>query len=186
MQVQLGYSPLRSGLMMVPTALAGILTKSWISRLVRRFGYDKFLLVNTVIVAASIMSFALISKGWPVWVQVVPLALFGGANSMQFAAMNSVTLKDLRIEDAGSGNSLFSMVQMLALGFGATIGGGLLNLLSDEFQSTALAFRWTFVAVGAITLVSAALFRWLENSELEPSVAKQPPLDKRSSPLTDG
>ncbi len=29
---------------------------------------------------------------------------------MQFAAMNSVTLKGLSVEDAGSGNSLFSMV----------------------------------------------------------------------------
>ena len=35
---------------------------------------------------------------------------------MQFAAMNSVTLKGLSREDAGSGNSLFSMVQMLAIG----------------------------------------------------------------------
>jgi EmrB/QacA subfamily drug resistance transporter len=165
LQLELGYSPLHSGMMMIPAALAGVITKSWISGLVRRFGYETFLLVNTLIVGASIVSFALISPGWPVWVQVVQLAVFGGANSMQFAVMNSVTLKDLRPEDAGSGNSLFSMIQMLAMGLGATIGGGLVGMLSGELTSTALAFRYTFIVVGVITLASAAVFRWLNEAK---------------------
>lgn len=166
MQLQLGYSPLHSGLMMIPAALAGVVSKSWISGLVRRFGYSSFLLVNTVIVGGSIVSFALISPEWPLWAQIVQLATFGAANSMQFAVMNSVTLKDLRPEDAGSGNSLFSMVQMLAMGFGATVGGGLVGLLSGELQSTALAFRYTFIAVGVITLLSGAVFRWIDEAKM--------------------
>ncbi|CUR67865.1 putative transporter [Achromobacter xylosoxidans] len=36
--------------------------------------------------------------------------------------MNSLTLKGLSKRDAGSGNSLFSMIQMLAIGLGVTIG----------------------------------------------------------------
>jgi MFS family permease len=93
----------------------------------------------------------------------VQLAIFGAANSMQFAAMNSVTLKGLSNADAGSGNSLFSMVQMLALGLGATIGGGLVGLLSGEFNSVASAFRVTFIVVGTITLMSGIIFRWLDD-----------------------
>jgi MFS family permease len=104
-------------------------------------------------------------------VQIVQLAVFGAANSMQFAAMNSVTLKGLDKKDAGSGNSLFSMVQMLALGMGATIGGGLVALLSGELQSTALAFRYTFVVVGVITLLSAWVFRWLDDVKFKPAGA---------------
>ena len=42
---------------------------------------------------------------------------------MQFSAMNSLTLKDLSKESSGGGNSLFSMVQMLAMSF-AVAGGG--------------------------------------------------------------
>ncbi|MDB6002081.1 MAG: drug resistance transporter, drug:H+ antiporter-2 family protein [Rhizobacter sp.] len=171
LQLQLGYSPVHSGLMMVPAALAGIVSKSWISGLVERYGYDHFLLVNTVIVGGSIVSFALITPDWPLWVQIVQLAVFGAANSMQFAAMNSVTLKGLDKKDAGSGNSLFSMVQMLALGMGATIGGGLVALLSGELQSTALAFRYTFVVVGVVTLLSGWVFRWLDDVELKPAGA---------------
>lgn len=164
MQLQLGYTPLHSGMMMLPAALAGILAKRWIAGLVRRFGYDTFLLVNTVIVGASIVAFALISRGTPLALEVLVLAIFGGANSMQFAAMNSVTLKGLSHEDAGSGNSLFSMVQMLAMGLGVSIGGGLVNVFSAQWGSAALGFRMSFVCVGVITLVSALVFRRLDKA----------------------
>ncbi len=140
LQLQLGYTPLQSGLMMLPAAIAGTVSKPWIAPLVRRFGYDAFLLVNTVLVGASIMS---------------------------FAAMNSVTLKGLSKRDAGSGNSLFSMVQMLAIGLGVTIGGGLVDLFSGE-GSAALgrAFSLSFLSMGAITLLSAWIFRRLDMSGL--------------------
>jgi hypothetical protein len=123
--------------------------------------------VNTVLVGASIMSFAAISPGWPLGLQVAQLAWFGATNSMQFAAMNSVTLKGLSKRDAGSGNSLFSMVQMLAIGLGVTIGGGLVGLFSGE-GSAALgrAFSLSFLSVGAITLLSAWIFRRLHMASL--------------------
>jgi EmrB/QacA subfamily drug resistance transporter len=163
LQLQLGYSPLHSGLMMLPAALAGTLAKRWIAPLVRRYGYDTFLLVNTIIVGSAIVAFALISRGTPLVIEIAILAVFGAANSMQFAAMNSVTLKDLSHEDAGSGNSLFSMVQMLAIGLGVSIGGGLVNLFSAQWGSSALGFRFSFVCVGVITLLSAWVFRHLDD-----------------------
>ncbi|MCC8391578.1 multidrug transporter subunit MdtD [Paraburkholderia sp. MMS20-SJTR3] len=163
LQLQLGYSPLHSGLMMLPAALAGTLAKRWIAPLVRRYGYDTFLLVNTIIVGSSIVAFSLISRGTPLIFEIVVLAIFGAANSMQFAAMNSVTLKDLSHEDAGSGNSLFSMVQMLAIGLGVSIGGGLVNLFNAQSGSAELGFRLAFVCVGVITLLSAWIFRHLDD-----------------------
>ena len=164
MQLQLGYTPLRSGMMMLPAALAGTVAKRWIAPLIRRYGYDTFLLVNTVIVGSAIVAFALITRGTPIAIEIVVLAIFGAANSMQFAAMNSVTLKGLSHEDAGSGNSMFSMVQMLAMGLGVSIGGGLVNLFSAQLGSAATGFRLSFVCVGAITLVSALVFRRLEET----------------------
>lgn len=56
--------------------------------------------------------------------------------SMQFAAMNSVTLKGLSKRDAASGNSLFSMIQMLAIGLGVTKGGGQVGMFSGETNAT--------------------------------------------------
>jgi EmrB/QacA subfamily drug resistance transporter len=171
MQLELGYSPLRSGLMMLPAALAGTVAKRWIAPLIRRYGYDMFLLVNTLIVGGSIVAFALISRGTPVVVEIVVLAVFGAANSMQFAAMNSVTLKGLSHEDAGSGNSLFSMVQMLAMGLGVSIGGALVGVVADHWASRVLGFRVSFICVGAITLISALIFRRIE---MTPTAAPAP------------
>jgi MFS family permease len=173
LQLQLGYSPLHSGLMMLPAALAGTVAKRWIAPLVRRYGYDTFLLVNTIIVGSSIVAFALITRGTPLVVEIAILAVFGAANSMQFAAMNSVTLKGLSHEDAGSGNSLFSMVQMLAIGLGVSIGGGLVNLFSAQVGSAALGFRLAFVCVGVITLVSAWVFRHLDEAPASRAVHGQ-------------
>ena len=168
LQLQLGYTPLHSGVMMLPSALAGTVAKRWIAPLIRRYGYEAFLLVNTVIVGSSIMAFALFSRSTPIAIEIAVLAIFGAANSMQFAAMNSVTLKGLTIADAGSGNSLFSMVQMLAIGLGVSIGGGLVNLFTDQWNSAALGFRLSFACVGAITLVSALVFRRLDNEPGRP------------------
>ncbi len=164
MQLELGYTPLRSGLMMLPAALAGAIAKRWIAPLIRRYGYDLFLLVNTLVVGGSIVAFALISRGTPLAVQMAVLAVFGAANSMQFAAMNSITLKGLSHEDAGSGNSLFSMVQMLAMGLGVSIGGALVTLFADQWGTITAGFRMSFACVGAITLLSALIFRRIDES----------------------
>ncbi|TKC86060.1 DHA2 family efflux MFS transporter permease subunit [Trinickia terrae] len=163
MQLQLGFTPLHSGLMMLPAALAGTVAKRWIAPLIKRYGYDTFLLVNTLVVGGAIVAFALISKGTPLAVEIAVLAVFGAANSMQFAAMNSVTLKGLSHADAGSGNSLFSMVQMLAMGLGVSIGGGLVKVFSAQWSSSAMGFRLSFVCVGVITLLSALVFRRIDN-----------------------
>lgn len=171
LQVAMGYSPLESGLTMLPVAIAGVVVKRSVTPLVRRLGYTRFLMINTAVVGASIASFALFAPGWPLWIGLVQLAIFGGANSMQFAAMNSVTLKDLGPRRASAGNGLFSMAQMLALGLGVTIGGQLLALFGSLAGETGIAgtvagFRWTFVCVGVITLASALVFRRIEDPAL--------------------
>jgi fucose permease len=158
----------------LPAALAGTVAKRWIAPLIRRYGYDIFLLVNTSIVGASIVAFALISRGTPVAVEIVVLAIFGAANSMQFAAMNSVTLKGLSHEDAGSGNSLFSMVQMLAMGLGVTIGGALVSLVEGHGGTVAMGFRVSFAVVGVITLASALIFRRIDAPASVPAAAAVP------------
>lgn len=158
-QLQLGYTPLHSGLMMLPAALTGTVTKRWIAPLIRRYGYSDFLLVNTLVVGASIVGFAAVSADTPVVLTGILLAIFGGSNSMQFAAMNSVTLKGLPASAAGSGNSLFSMVQMLAIGLGVSISSALVRIFSGALDSTTAGFRVGFALVGIVTLLSALVFR---------------------------
>ncbi len=166
LQVSLGYSAFEAGLMMLPVAAAGMFSKRLITHLITRHGYRKVLLLNTVMVGLLMASMALLSDRMPLWLQVVQLAIFGGFNSMQFTAMNTLTLKDLGTGGASSGNSLFSLVQMLAMSLGVTIAGALLATFTGVIRSvtpthTLPAFHATFLCVGIITACSAWIFAQL-------------------------
>ena len=167
MQVSLGYSPMNAGMMMIPAALAGMFSKRVVVPLVHRLGYRRVLVGNTLLVGTAMASFALVRPGLPVWVHAVQFAAFGAVNSLQFTAMNTLTLRDLDGELASSGNSLLSMVMMLSMSLGVAVAGGLLGAFGGVdagpgHLNTLGAFRWTFVCVGVVTVTSAAIFAQLE------------------------
>ena len=87
-------------------AVAGMSMKRFTTTLITRFGYRQVLVGNTLLVGVTMASFALAAPSQPLWVHVVQLAVFGAVNSLQFTAMNTVTLKDLGHDMASSGNSL--------------------------------------------------------------------------------
>ncbi len=162
LQVALGYSPTAAGLAMIPVALAGMAAKRIVVPLVARFGYRRVLVGNTVLVGLAMASFALIGPGQPVGWHVVQFAAFGAVNSLQFTAMNTITLRDLGGGLASAGNSLLSMTMMLGVGFGVAVAGGLLGAFAElpggSASGSLTAFRWSFVSIGVITLASAAIF----------------------------
>ncbi len=96
LQVSLGYSAFEAGMMMLPVAAAGMASKRLVTKLIVRYSYRRVLIVNTVLVGLTMASFSLTSAGQPLWLRLVQLALFGGVNSMQFTAMNTLTLKGSR------------------------------------------------------------------------------------------
>jgi EmrB/QacA subfamily drug resistance transporter len=177
LQVSLGYTPFHAGMMMLPTSLGAILSKRIVTPIITRIGYRRMLVINTVLVGSAMASFALISREHATWVEIIQLALFGIVNSMQFTAMNTVTLKDLSGAGASSGNSLLSMVQMLSMSLGVAAAGGLLTTFVDVFGSgpahAVPAFHATFICVGLITAVSAWIF-WQLSDEVS-SVPREPP-----------
>lgn len=176
LQVCLGYTPFEAGLTMLPVALAGMFVKRITTPLITQQGYRRVLVTNTLLVGSMMASFALVTVDQPPWLRVLQLALFGAVNSMQFTAMNTLTLKDLDGEQASSGNSLLSMVQMLSMGMGVATAGAVLTGFmayygapSRPSPETLMAFRSTFVCMGLITLASAAIF-WQIGAGVRPTV----------------
>lgn len=174
LQVCLGYSPLQAGLMMLPVATAGLLSKQMAMTLVTRFGYRMVLVVNTALVGIAMATFALMTPAQPLWLRIVQLACFGAVNSLQFTVMNTVTLKDLDGGMASSGNSLLSMVQMLAISMGVAAASAVLAAFTNFFSSAAgilqtlYAFHATFFTMGLITVASAWIF-WQLSPGVEPA-----------------
>jgi EmrB/QacA subfamily drug resistance transporter len=178
MQVAMRYSPMHAGMMMIPAAAAGMFSKRIVVPLVRRLGYRRVLVGNTLLVGASMASFALVRPGQPLWLHAVQFACFGFVNSLQFTAMNTLALRDLTGELASSGNSLLSMVMMLAMSLGVAVAGGLLGafgggVVDPERLGTLTAFKWSFVCVGLVTLTSAAIFAQLEPTHVIPQARVQ-------------
>jgi EmrB/QacA subfamily drug resistance transporter len=169
LQISLGYTPFHAGMMMLPTSIAAIASKRIVTPLIMRVGYRKTLVVNTILVGAAMATFSLISAQEPLWLTIVQLAFFGCVNSLQFTAMNTVTLKDLDGNEATSGNSLLSMVQMLSLSLGVAAAGGLLaTFVSDYGHGRELfAFHATFICVGLMTSASAGIF-WQLSKDVAP------------------
>lgn len=166
LQVSMGYSPLHAGLMMLPIAIAGMVMKRFTTPLITRFGYRTVLVTNTALVGISMASFGLTAPGQPLALHIVQLMIFGAVNSLQFTAMNTVTLRDLDNSMASSGNSLLSMVQMLAMSLGVAAASSVLGGYTGIFGSaspvdaldTLHAFQATFATMGLITIASAMIF----------------------------
>ena len=168
LQVSLGYSPVQSGMTMFPIAFAAMFARKYAPPLIDRFGYRRFLLFNTMLVGISIICFVFVTEHESAWLRILQLMIFGSANSLQFSAMNSLTLKDLEAEGTSPGNSLFSMVQMLAMSFGVAIAGALLTSLHGYFTlhggSSLDSFHSTFICMGTITCFSTIIFAQLSAS----------------------
>ena len=167
MQVSMRYSPAQAGMMMLPLVLSGMAAKPLVTRLILWFGYRWVLVVNTTLVGLVMCSFALITPEQPLWLQMLQLALFGAVNSMQFTAMNTITLKDMDGSAASSGNSLLSMVQMLAMSLGVAVAASVLSGFTGYFTppgatQTLNAFHATFIVMGLVTMASAWIFWQLE------------------------
>lgn len=166
LQVSLDYSPFHAGLMMLPVAAAGMVSKKIVIELITRYGYRNVLVANTVLVGLTMSSFAFVAPSQPLWLRLAQLALFGAVNSIQFTSMNTLTLKDLDRSGASSGNSLFSLTQMLSMSLGVTTAGALLATFASLIgrQSplhTLSTFHATFACVGVITASSAWIFAQL-------------------------
>ena len=162
LQVGLGYSPFVTGLLMLPLAAAGMLGKVLINRLLEVFGYRRFLLVNTLLLGLLAMSFAFIGAQTSVAAMVLLFTCLGVINSMQFTAMNTVTLIDLPQRHESDGNSLLSVVIQISTSFGVAVAAMLMRLhtpLATQAATHSLeAFQFAYIMVGASAALSALIF----------------------------
>jgi EmrB/QacA subfamily drug resistance transporter len=167
LQLGLGFSPSVAGLSMIPTVLGAMLTKTIAIKLIRRAGYRRVLVVNTALLGAMIASFSLVDRHTSYTWLAIQLGLFGMINSLQFTAMNTLTLGDLDAATASSGNSLLSVVMQLSMSLGVATSSAFLLLYSDGSGGGELlpAFHATYLSVGVMAALAAFIFYQLRRHE---------------------
>ena len=143
----------------------------WVARpLIEHLGYRIVLTGNTLALGIMLASMGLVSEQTPYWLLLCQLAILGAINSLQFTAMNTVTLIDLDDASASSGNSLLSVVAQLSLSLGVACAGALLGGFTAEIGNDGVdtvlgAFQLTFVTVGIMAMLAATIFSQLSRND---------------------
>ncbi|PPV34558.1 multidrug transporter subunit MdtD [Ectopseudomonas oleovorans] len=168
LQLAMGYSPAQAGMSLIPLALAAMAAKPLARPLIERLGYRNILTSNTLLLGALIASLALVDGDTSTLQLIIQLSLIGACNSLQFTAMNTVTLIDLDDREASSGNSLLSVVVQLAMGLGVASAAALLSGFSRELGDSGQvlqAFQATYLCVGVLSMLAAAIFLQLDRQD---------------------
>lgn len=163
-QVAYGQSAVVSGWIVAPMAITAMFGKSAVIKILNKIGYRKTLMANTFIIGILICSMAIPSINTNVYWFLPLLAILGFFNSIQFTSMNTISIADLRDSQTSSGNSLVSVNQQLAIGFGIAFGLIVLKLYQgSSFVHNEIhqAFRYTFLTIGLLTILSGLVFRRL-------------------------
>ncbi|KIA91989.1 major facilitator transporter [Flavobacterium sp. KMS] len=168
-QIAYGQSAVTSGWIVAPMALTAMFGKSAVIKILNTYGYRKTLMVNTFIIGVLICALAIPSIHTSIYWYVPIISVLGFFNSIQFTSMNSISIADLRNYHTSSGNSLVSVNQQLAIGFGIAFGllvlkifQGDVKLIHNEIHN---AFRYTFLVVGFLTILSGLVFRRLHDKD---------------------
>jgi EmrB/QacA subfamily drug resistance transporter len=169
-QVGLGFSPIQSGLLIMPQAFAALSMKFLMPQILDRVGYRRVLISNTIILGLLLMLFATVGQGTPVWLIVLLAFCFGAFASLQYTSMNTLVYADIDDEKASNASSIASTGQQMSMSFGVAAAGLTTAIfIPDRFRSNPAemihGIHEAFLLLGAFTVLSTLLFRRLQSSD---------------------
>lgn len=180
-QLGLGLPAWESGLLMMPAAAAAMGMKFIAARVLRRYGYRRVLIVNTLMIGVTIGLFSMVIPATPI-VLIVLLGLAQGFfNSLQFSSMNSMAYADIETPDSSMASTIASTLQQISMSFGLACGsliaawylGGLPQ--TDRIAVTH-ALHHAFLTLSGLTILSSLSFWALRPRDGESvSKGKLPP-----------
>ncbi len=169
-QVGLGFTPVQSGLLIMPQSLAAMSLKMTMPLILTRFGYRRVLLSNTMLLGLLIGLFATIGFGTPVWLIVVQAFSFGFIASLQYTSMNTLVYADVTESQTSMASTIASTLQQMSMSFGVAAASLATALfIPDRFHTAPTQMihgvHKAFVALGLLTILSAAVFRELRPTD---------------------
>jgi EmrB/QacA subfamily drug resistance transporter len=169
-QVGLGYTPIESGLLMMPQAIAAMSLKMTMPRILARLGYRSVLVSNTAMLGLLIGLFVTIGAATPGWLIVAQLFAYGFFQSLQFTSMNTLVYADVSADAAGSASTIASTAQQLSMSFGVAAASLVTALfVPDRFHTDApqmiRGIHQAFLVLAIATAVSTVTFSGLKRTD---------------------
>jgi EmrB/QacA subfamily drug resistance transporter len=150
-----GYSPLKSGLALLPITIVMFTLSSRAGRLAMRFGPRLFMGVGPLIAAAGLLGLIRLHPGFSYWIELLPaLLLFSVGLSLIVAPLTATVLADTREHEAGIASGVNNAVARVAglLGIavvGAAVAGSDNRLDLAGFR-LAMGISAALVATGGV------------------------------------
>jgi len=169
-QVGLGFTPIQSGLLMMPQAVAAMLMKLTMPAILARLGYRGVLISNTVILGLMIMGFATIGAGTPVWLIAAQTFCYGFFTSLQYTSMNTLVYADVTAEQTSSASTIASTMQQMSISFGVASASLVTAFfIFDRFHSSGPqmihGIHQAFLVLGSLTVISTLIFGDLKSGD---------------------
>jgi MFS family permease len=169
-QLGLGLTPIESGLLIMPQAVAALSTKFLMPKILDRFGYRTVLIVNTILLGLLLMLFATIRPGTPIWLIVLQAFCYGALTSTQYTAMNTLVYADVPADKASNASSIASTLQQLSVSFGVAAAGlTTVFFVPDRLRANSgaatLGLHQAFLVLGAFTILSTVVFSRLKRDD---------------------
>jgi EmrB/QacA subfamily drug resistance transporter len=171
-QTGLGYTPIQSGLLIMPQAIAAMSMKAIMKRLLGAIGYRGVLVSNTVIIGALLALFSTIGAHTSVAYIVTLAFLYGGFTSLQYTSMNTLVYSDIAEHDTSAASTIASTMQQMAISFGVAVAG-LATAFFLPGSSNAPAAEMirgihkAFWVLAALTVLSTIVFAGLQRDDGE-------------------
>jgi EmrB/QacA subfamily drug resistance transporter len=165
-QIGLGYTPVQSGLLIMPQAIGALCVKAVMRPVLRMFGYKAVLISNTMMIGILLALFARIGKETAVTLILLLQFCYGWFTSLQYTCMNTLVYADTNEEEASSASSIASTVQQLSISFGVALAGMMSALFLPQAGASTShevirGIHHAFEILGGLTLVSGLVFAGL-------------------------
>jgi EmrB/QacA subfamily drug resistance transporter len=171
-QVGLGYTPIQSGLLILPQSIAAIGLRMIVPKILTRLGYRRVFLSNTVLLGLVMALFATIGPTTPALVICIPAAAFGFVASLQFTSMNTLVYADIDEAHTSMASTIVSTMQQMSMSFGvATASLTAALFIPDRAHATRSyithGIHLAILVLAGLTVLSALVFAELHQEDGE-------------------
>ena len=169
-QIGLGLSPIQSGLLIMPQAIAALSTKFLSTRSLTWFGYRAVLISNTAFVGIGLALFATIGPDRSTWSIALQVFIYGIFTSLQYTSMNTLVYADVASEDTGAAGSIAGTLQQMSMSFGVAAAGLVTAMFIPESvrsdpKRLIEGIHEAFLLMGAFTVLSSLTFWRLKKGD---------------------
>ncbi len=184
LQVGLGWSPVKSGLISISMAAGALSLKAVGQQVIRQFGFRNVLVVSALATTVISTLPGFFRVGTPIVWMIAALGTGGFVRSLHFTSANALTYADIPKAKISAASTLSTVVQQVGMSLGVSFGGLMLHLARGRGALTPDNFVFPFIMVGVAALLAVPFYWRLDRnagSEIGGRIRTDSELEPRTS-----